>query len=28
LYFPDSSDEWVDSQGGFKHPTNLQVVEL
>jgi hypothetical protein len=26
--FPDSVDAQVDSQGGFKHPTNLRVVEL
>ena len=28
LYFPDRNDEWVDSQGGFKHPSNLQMVDL
>lgn len=26
--FPDALTDQVDSQGGFKHPTNLQVVEL
>lgn len=26
--FPDSIHDQVDSQGGFRHPTNLQVVEL
>ncbi len=28
LYFPDRPDQHVDSQGGFKHPTNLVVVSL
>ena len=28
LYFPDRADQQVDSQGGFKHPTNLNVVSL
>jgi hypothetical protein len=28
LYFPDRPDQQVDSQGGFKHPTNLEVVSL
>jgi hypothetical protein len=28
LYFPDRPDQHVDSQGGFKHPTNLTVVSL
>jgi hypothetical protein len=26
LYFPDRVDDWVDSAGGFKHPTNLHIV--
>ena len=26
--FPDTVDAHVDSQGGFKHPTNLQLVEI
>ena len=26
--FPDSIHDRVDSQGGFKHPTNLKVVDL
>ncbi len=28
FHFPDSVDQQVDSQGGFKHPTNLVVKEL
>ena len=28
FYFPDTNDQFVDSEGGFKHPTNLQVLEL
>jgi len=28
LYFPDAAEEWVDSEGGFKHPTNLHVKDL
>lgn len=28
LYFPDAPDQQVDSRGGFKHPTNLQVLRL
>ena len=28
FYFPDSVDQKVDSQGGFKHPTNLVLKEL
>ena len=26
--FPDGLGQHVDSQGGFKHPTNLQVIDL
>jgi len=28
LFFPDRADTQVDSQGGFKHPSNLQLLEL
>ena len=28
FYFPDSNDQFVDSEGGFKHPTNLKIIEL
>lgn len=28
LYFPDSPDQQVDSQGGFKHPTNLVLRRI
>jgi len=28
FYFPDSNEEFVDSEGGFKHPTNLHVLDL
>ena len=28
LYFPDDNETWVDSQGGFKHPSNLQIMDL
>ncbi|MDO8461243.1 MAG: hypothetical protein Q7S98_00115 [Deltaproteobacteria bacterium] len=26
--FPDTVDQKVDSEGGFKHPTNLKIVEV
>lgn len=26
--FPDEAHKWVDSQGGFKHPTHLKRIEL
>jgi hypothetical protein len=28
FFFPDTLDEMVDNRGGFKHPTNLQLIEL
>lgn len=28
LYFPDRPNQHVDSEGGFKHPSNLMVVSL
>jgi hypothetical protein len=28
FYFPDSAEQQVDVSGGFKHPTNLEVMEL
>lgn len=28
FYFPDTMDQQVDSAGGFKHPTNLHILEL
>ena len=28
FYFPDSVDQHVDSEGGFKHPTNLEVISF
>lgn len=28
LYFPDTVEQQVDSQGGFKHPTNLRVTRI
>lgn len=26
--FPDDVNRWVDSQGGFKHPSHLEIIEL
>ena len=28
FYFPDTNEEFVDSEGGFKHPTNLHILDL
>ena len=28
FYFPDSNEQFVDSSGGFKHPTNLHILDL
>ena len=28
LYFPHGMNEFVDSEGGFKHPSNLKVIDL
>ena len=28
FYFPDSANQHVDSEGGFKHPTNLEVISF
>ena len=28
FYFPDSNEQFVDSEGGFKHPTNLHILDL
>ena len=28
FFFPDGADQFVDSEGGFKHPTNLHVLDL
>ena len=28
FYFPDGAHDMVDSEGGFKHPTNLQILDL
>ena len=28
FYFPDTNEEFVDSEGGFKHPSNLHVLDL
>ena len=28
FYFADSMDQQVDSEGGFKHPTNLKLISL
>jgi|TARA_R100001594_G_scaffold94456_1_gene128654 hypothetical protein len=28
FYFPDGDDSFVDSEGGFKHPSNLHIMNL
>ena len=28
FYFADTNEQFVDSEGGFKHPTNLEVLEI
>ena len=28
MYFPDGNEDWVDNEGGHKHPSNCQLVKL